>query len=88
MRRRIKAADSSGAQFMHPVHRRTIAVLRRRLGIASAFGTSRRFATAPQFGRFRSEADMNQQARLAGSIENDPCATLAAEFAVMHKTVL
>lgn len=22
------------------------------------------------------------------SVENDPCATLAAEFAVMHKTVL
>jgi hypothetical protein len=38
----------------------------------SLFGPLRRFAAARQFGRFRSEADVNPQARLAGSVENDP----------------
>jgi hypothetical protein len=44
----------------------------------SAFGTSRHFAGAKQFGRFPTEADMSQQARLVGSVENDPSATSAA----------
>ena len=33
---------------------------------------SRHFAAARQFGSFRTEADMNWRAGLAGSVEHDP----------------
>jgi hypothetical protein len=35
-------------------------------------GTSRHFAAMQRLGRFRSEADMDGQARPANSVENDP----------------
>jgi hypothetical protein len=38
----------------------------------STHGPSRHFAAAQQLGRFRREADINWQARSAGSVENDP----------------
>jgi hypothetical protein len=40
---------------------------------------------APSLGsRFRGEADMHPQAKLAESVENDPSATSAPKFAVMQ----
>jgi hypothetical protein len=38
----------------------------------SAIGPSRHFAAAQQLGRFWREADINWQARSAGSVANDP----------------
>jgi hypothetical protein len=38
-------------------------------------GTSRHFAATQDVGRFRTEADMNRQARPAASVANDPTAT-------------
>jgi hypothetical protein len=37
---------------------------------------------------FRGEAEMGRQAKTAESVENDPSATSAAKFAMMHKTAL
>jgi hypothetical protein len=42
-------------------------------------GTQRRFHAVRQLGRFRSEADLNRQARSAQSIANDPYATSASD---------
>jgi hypothetical protein len=38
----------------------------------SPSGTSRHFAAAQYFGRFRSKADIERRAKPAGSGENDP----------------
>jgi hypothetical protein len=38
----------------------------------STHGPSRHIGTKPKFGRFRSLADMDRQAKPAGSVENDP----------------
>jgi hypothetical protein len=38
----------------------------------SAFGTLRHFTATQHFRRFRIEADIDQYARVAGSVENDP----------------
>jgi len=40
--------------------------------LTTGFGPSRHFAAAQQLGRFRREADINWQARSAGSVANDP----------------
>jgi hypothetical protein len=39
-------------------------------------GPSRHFAAMQHFGRFRSEADMDRQAKRVGSVENGPIASL------------
>ena len=41
-------------------------------GSTSVNGPSRHFAAMQHFGRFRSEADMDWQAKRVGSVENDP----------------
>jgi hypothetical protein len=41
-------------------------------GSTSLHGPKRRFAAMQHFGCFRSKADMNRQAKRAGSVENDP----------------
>jgi hypothetical protein len=45
----------------------------------SANDTSRHFAATPDVGRFRTEADMNRQARPAASVANDRLLPLAAQ---------
>jgi hypothetical protein len=42
----------------------------------SVHGPSRHFAAKQRLGRFWREADINWQARSAGSVANDPRATL------------
>ena len=42
------------------------------LSLKSVSDPSRHFAAAQQLGRFRSEADINWQARSAGSVANGP----------------
>jgi hypothetical protein len=48
------------------------------LGEMSPIGTLRHFAATRYFRRFRIEADIDQSARMAGSVENDRAAKLAA----------
>jgi hypothetical protein len=43
-------------------------------------GTSRHFTAMQHSGRFRGEADMDRQAKPAGSVENDPSATSGAQI--------
>jgi hypothetical protein len=50
--------------------------------------TSLGSAAQPQKVRFWGEAEVGRQLRPADSVENDPSATLAVEFALMHKTSL
>jgi hypothetical protein len=45
-----------------------------------ANGTSRHFAATPDVGRFRTEADINRQARPAASVANDPHQTPASRL--------
>jgi hypothetical protein len=47
-------------------------VLTVKIELMSACGPSRHFAAAQRLGRFRSEADINWQARSAGSVANGP----------------
>lgn len=44
-----------------------------------AFGPSRHFAPTQRFGRFRGEADMKRQTRLAEWVENCPYATSVSD---------
>jgi hypothetical protein len=52
-----------------------------------ANGTSRHFAATPDVGRFRTEADMNRQARPAASVASDPFSTLRSAELLLRKTI-
>src|SRR5580765_6137615 len=45
---------------------------------SDAIATSRHFTATQHFGRFRTEADIDQWARMAGSVENEPQRHLTA----------
>ena len=50
----------------------------------SAHRTSRQFAATEHIGRYLSEADMNPQAKPAGSVKNDPRATSGAALGKLY----
>jgi hypothetical protein len=52
--------------------------------ITSVVGTLRHFTATQHFGRFRIEADIDQQARMAGSVANDPKRRWPREFGATH----
>jgi hypothetical protein len=52
-------------------------------GAMSPIGTSRHFAAMQHFGRSRSEADIDGQAKPAEAVENDPRRTFA-QIIVVH----
>ena len=49
---------------------------------------SRHFATTQHLGRFRSEADINWQARPAVSVANDPIRTFGAAMKCVERAYL
>ena len=51
----------------------------------SQIGPSRHFAAMQHFGRFRSEADMDRQAKRVGSVENDPSRHFATVIDALRK---
>jgi hypothetical protein len=54
----------------------------------SLVGPSRHFAAAQQLCGFRREADIEWQARSAGSVANDLSWTRAAQFILAHNMAL
>ena len=54
-------------------------------GSAAGPSHSRHFAATPDVGRFRTEADMNRQARPAAPVANDPTATSAKRQKLLVK---
>jgi hypothetical protein len=50
----------------------------------SRAGTPRHFTAMHCFGRFRSEADMDWQAKATKAVENDPTRTSGGQNAVPH----